>query len=103
MRSNSLSRISTHAFRSSLVKFSSTENVAEKFFIPQNPLTGRSETKSLTQFPLFEDEVGPGVANTKHDLSITEAAILILIKQGDQVWLPYPTDDHAKNGGLEEV
>ena len=53
-------------------------------------MIGRSQNKSLMQFPLSENEVRPGVANTSQDLSFIEVTTLILIKQGDQIWLLYP-------------
>ena len=43
----------------------------------------------VTQFSPFANEVRPVVANTFQDLSFTEFKILVLIKQDDQIQLPY--------------
>ena len=61
---------------------------------------GRSENKSLTQIPPFEDKVRAEVTNTSQDLSFTEVIVLVLIKQGYEIWLPYPRmrDPVAANG-----
>ena len=51
---------------------------------------GHSENKSMVQFLPFEDEVGPRVANTTQQLSLTEVAFLVLSKPGGQIWSRYP-------------
>ena len=52
-------------------------------------LTERPETTSMTQFSLFEDEVGPGVVKTLLDFSFAEVKIFVPIKQVGHIWLPY--------------
>ena len=42
------------------------------------------------QFSVFKDEVGPGVAKTPKEFSITELTILVLITQDGQMWPRYP-------------
>ena len=46
----------------------------------QKPLPiGRSENKSLTQFPPFEDEARPGVANRWHGLWFKEFIVFVVL------------------------
>ena len=44
----------------------------------------------MMQLSPFEDEVGPGVANTTQELSLTEVVILVFIEQSGEIWSRYP-------------
>ena len=51
----------------------------------------------------FEDKVRPGVAKIPQQLSVTEITILFLIKQGGQIFLPYPRKRDALDENRKEL